>query len=109
MYNLGSMLLAFDDYLIIILLFSLRSQNHSYIQHKLPEPKATYISSNYSTAILQHKGQSPAANAEGLNIFLSHAVVHTDTALQTHGASGDKLPPLLNNLLLHRPTSLSLR
>ena len=48
-------------------------QNHSYIQHQLPEPKVTYMSSNYSTAILQHKEQSPAAIAEGLNIFLSHA------------------------------------
>ena len=49
------------------------TKNHAYIQHKLAEPKATYISSNYSTAILQHKGQSPAVIAEGLNIFLSHA------------------------------------
>ena len=51
----------------------MNTKNHSYIQHKLTDPKATYISSNYSKAILQHKGQSPATIAERLNIFLSHA------------------------------------
>ena len=34
------------------------TKNNSYIQHKLTEPKATYISSNYSTTILQLKEQS---------------------------------------------------
>ena len=34
--------------------------NHSYVQCKLTEPKADYISSNYSTVILQNRGKSPA-------------------------------------------------
>ena len=49
------------------------TKNHTYIQHKLTEPKAVYISSNYSTVILQHRNQSPAAITQGLNFLLSHA------------------------------------
>ena len=30
------------------------TKSHSYIQHKLPEPKAEYVSSNFSTVILQN-------------------------------------------------------
>ena len=45
---------------------------HTYIQHKLTEPKAEYVSSNYSTVVLQHRGKSPAQMAKGLDTFLSH-------------------------------------
>ena len=45
---------------------------HAYIQHKLPEPKAEYVSSNYSTVVLQHRGKSPAQMAKGLDTLLSH-------------------------------------
>ena len=34
------------------------TKNHTYIQHKLTEPKAVYISSNDTTVILQHRNQS---------------------------------------------------
>ena len=84
------------------------TKNHSCIQHKLAEPKATYISSNYSTAILQHKRQSPATIANRLNIFLSHASGTHEHSPITHSANGDKHLPLPNNLPLHLPTSPSL-
>ena len=45
---------------------------HTYIQHKLPEPKAEYVSSKYSTVVLQLRGKSPAQMAKGLDTFLSH-------------------------------------
>ena len=45
---------------------------HIYIQHKLPEPKAEYVSSNFSTVIFLHRGQPPALMARGLDILLSH-------------------------------------
>ena len=44
----------------------------SYVQCKLSEPKAEYISSNYSTVIVQHRGKSPAEMSKGLYIFLDH-------------------------------------
>ena len=47
-------------------------KSQTYVQHKLTEPKAEYISSNYSTVVRQHRGQSAALIARGLNIFLSH-------------------------------------
>ena len=43
-----------------------------YVQHKLPEPKAQYVSSCYSTVILQHRGKSHAQMARGLAILFSH-------------------------------------
>ena len=43
-----------------------------YIQCKLTESKAEYISSNYSTAVRQIRGQPSALVAKGLNILLSH-------------------------------------
>ena len=49
------------------------TKNKSYVQHKLPEPKAEYIASNYSTVVLQHRGKSPTQMATGLNILLLHA------------------------------------
>ena len=76
------------------------TKNHSCIHHELVDPKATYISSNYWRTILQHKGQSTAAIAEGLNISLFHDSGTHKHCLQTHGANGDRHPPLLNNLLL---------
>ena len=45
---------------------------HSYIQHKLPEPKAEYVSSNFSTVILQNRGKTPTQMAGGLSILFSH-------------------------------------
>ena len=48
------------------------TKSHTYVQHKLTEPKAEYISSNYSTVVRQHRGQSAALIARALNILLSH-------------------------------------
>ena len=60
------------------------TKNHSYIQRKLNESKAVYISSNYSRIVLQHRGQSPAAIVEGLNIFLSHTSgIHENCPVNT--------------------------
>ena len=54
------------------------TKNKSYVRHKLPEPKAEYIASNYSTVVLQHRGKSPAQMATGLNIlFLDASGDHT--------------------------------
>ena len=44
----------------------------SYIQCKLTVPKADYVSTNYSTVVLQNRGKSPAQLAKGLNTFLYH-------------------------------------
>ena len=44
----------------------------TYIQLKLPEPKAEYISSNFSTVILQHRGKTPSKIVNGLDILFSH-------------------------------------
>ena len=75
------------------------TKNHSCIQHKLAEPKATYISSNYSTAILQHKRQSPATIANRLNIFLSHASGTHEHSPITHSANRDELIALYASFL----------
>ena len=45
----------------------------TYIHHKLSEPKAHYISSNYSTVIIQNRGKSPYAISHALSVFLAHA------------------------------------
>ena len=52
---------------------------HSYIQHKLPEPKAEYVSSNFSTAILQHREKTPTQMAGALWILFSHIRGKHDT------------------------------
>ena len=54
-----------------------KAQN--YIQHKLPEPKAEYLSSNFSTVILQHRGKTSSQMANGLAILLSHVSGKHDT------------------------------
>ena len=64
-------------------------RNKSYVQHHLVEPKAEYISSNYSNVVRQHRGQSPTDIYNVLCIFFSH-VSDTQTALKTLGADGDK-------------------
>ena len=51
---------------------TLQNQKPPYVQHKLPEPKAQYVSSSYSTLTLQHRGKSPAQIARGLAIHFSH-------------------------------------
>ena len=48
------------------------TKKQTYIQCKLTEPKAEYISSNYSTVVRQNRGQTAALIARGLNILLSH-------------------------------------
>ena len=48
------------------------TKSKTYVQHKLSEPKAEYISSNYSTVVRQNKGQSAALIANKLNILLTH-------------------------------------
>ena len=51
---------------------SRRTPKQTYIQCKLTELKAEYISSNYSTAVRQNRGQSATLIARALNILLSH-------------------------------------
>ena len=75
--------------------------NHSYVQCKLTEPKADYISSNYSTVILQNRGKSPADLCKGLKIFLSHVSgVHStcpnDSWCRWHQTSSTAKPPPTN-------------
>ena len=48
------------------------TKKQTYIQCKLTEPKAEYVSSNYSTVVRQNRGQTAALIARGLNILLSH-------------------------------------
>ena len=48
------------------------TKKQTYIQLKLTEPKAEYISSNYSTVVRKNRGQTAALIARGLNILLSH-------------------------------------
>ena len=57
---------------ISLCLIKKSTKAHSYIQHKLPEPKAEYVSSNFSTVILQNRGKSPVHMANGFAILLSH-------------------------------------
>ena len=52
---------------------------HSYIQHKVTEPKAEFVSSNFSTVVLQHRGKTPTQMAEGLCILFSHISGEHDT------------------------------
>ena len=48
------------------------TKKQSFVQTKLSDPKAVYISSKYSTVVVQNKGKSPDEIAKRLNIFLSH-------------------------------------
>ena len=66
------------------------TRNKSYVQLHLVEPKAEYISSNYSTVVRQHRGQSPTDIYNALCIFFSHVIVYIHTPLKTLGADGDK-------------------
>ena len=43
------------------------------MQHRLPDSKAEYVSSNFSAVVLQHRGKSPAQMATGLNTLILHA------------------------------------
>ena len=83
------------------------TKSQIYVQHKLTEPKAEYISSNYSTVVRQNRGQSAALIAEGVNILLM-SVVFTQTVLKIPGVDGDKTsssskppPPNLTNYYPH--------
>ena len=49
------------------------TKTKSYIQHKLPEWKADYIASNYSTVILQNRGTTPDKLSRSLRLLLDHA------------------------------------
>ena len=74
------------------------TQKQSYVQTKLSEPNASYISSNYSTVVLQHKGKSPSEVAKGLDIFLSHAFGNrstcpSDTWCRWQQTCTSKIPP----------------
>ena len=48
------------------------TKSQTYVKHKLTEPKAEYISSNYSTVARQHRNQSATLIARRRNILLSH-------------------------------------
>ena len=83
------------------------TKSQIYVHHKLTEPKAEYISSNYSTVVRQNRGQSAALIAEGVNILLM-SVVFTQTVLKIPGVDGDKTsssskppPPNLTNYYPH--------
>ena len=50
----------------------------TYIQPKLPEWKADYLASNYSTVILQNRGTTPDKLPRALRVLLDHAAgVHS--------------------------------
>ena len=49
------------------------TKKNTYIQHKLPEWKADYIASNYSTVILQNRGTTPDKLSRALSLLLDHA------------------------------------
>ena len=49
------------------------TKTKTYIQHKLPEWKADYIASNYSTVILQNRGTTPDKLSRALRLLLNHA------------------------------------
>ena len=49
------------------------TKTKTYIQHKLPEWKADYIASNYSTVILQNRGTTPEKLSRSLRVLLDHA------------------------------------
>ena len=54
------------------------TKTKTYIQHKLPEWKADYIASNYSTVILQNRGTTPDKLSRALRVLLDHAAgVHS--------------------------------
>ena len=74
------------------------TKSTKYVQHKLVEPKSEYVSSNYSTVILQHRGKTPAQMCTGLNILLSHITVDhstcpSDTWCRWNQTSVTKPPP----------------
>ena len=48
------------------------TKHRTYSQYKLVESKAEYVSSSFSTTILQHRGKTPKQMAKGLDILLSH-------------------------------------
>ena len=52
---------------------------HTYIQHRLTEAKADYVSSNYSTVILQTRGKTPALMAKALDILIAHTSGNHET------------------------------
>ena len=52
---------------------------HSYIVLNLPEPKAEYLSSNFSTVILQNREKTPTQMAGALCILFSHIRGEHDT------------------------------
>ena len=49
------------------------TKTDTYIQHKLPEWKADYIASNYSTVILQNRGTTPDMLSRALRLLHDHA------------------------------------
>ena len=49
------------------------TKTKTYIQHKLPEWKADYIASNYSTVILHNRGNTPDKLSRALRLLLDHA------------------------------------
>ena len=54
------------------------TKTKTYIQHKLPEWKADYMASNYSTVILQNRGTTPDKLSRALRVLLDHAAgVHS--------------------------------
>ena len=71
---------------------SLAIRTHTYIQHKLPNPKAEYVSSSFTTTILQHRGMSPKKVATGLNIrfILISGDHNTVITTENFGADGEK-------------------
>ena len=50
-----------------------RTKENTYIHHKLSEPKAQYISSNYSIVIIHYRGKSPRVISHALSVLLAHA------------------------------------
>ena len=53
------------------------TKTKTYIQHKLPEWKADYIASNYSTVILQNRGTTPDKLSRALRLLNHAAGIHS--------------------------------
>ncbi|KAI6652916.1 hypothetical protein LOD99_3993 [Oopsacas minuta] len=71
--------------------------NKSYVQCKLSEPKADYISSTYSAVIFQTGANQLLSCVKLFLSFWTMFAVIIPTAQKTHGADGDNLHPQQNH------------
>ncbi|KAI6660131.1 hypothetical protein LOD99_10523 [Oopsacas minuta] len=77
----------------------------SYIQCKLSVLKADYLSTNYSTVVLQNRPSHLHNSLKDLTPFSITSVVTIPTVLSILGAAGNELRALLNHQPLNLPTT----